>query len=225
MGVYRLQVLSRNEVALHWQIQKGGGFHYAEAESMNEPLEVTVAIGCVPSLWLAGVMPLPEGMDEMAFAGLLSGAPTEIVPCESVKLDVPASAEIVLEGIARPGRRAMEGPFGDHFGHYSHASEFPVLEVQCITRRKNAVYHSAVVGKPPQEDKAMGESITKIFAPLIKIMKLELADLWAFYGQGFTICLLRECVSVTQKSGKDRAGTVGRRTTFAVKCVMWWTLT
>lgn len=200
LGIYRLQVLNRNTLALHWQIQKGGAFHYSEAESLNQPLEVAVAIGTDPSLWLAGILPLPEGIDEMAFAGFIRGKAVPMIHCETLDLEVPASAEFVIEGIARPGKRALEGPFGDHFGHYSHPAEFPVLEIQCVTHRKNAVWHSAVVGKPLQEDRAMGETVTKIFAPVMKMMKPELMDLWAYYEAGFHNLL---AVSVKQRYGKE----------------------
>ncbi len=185
MGVYRLQVHNEKELGLHWQIQKGGGFHYHEAEELNQPLEVSIVIGADPLLWLAGVFPLPEGLDEIAVAGFLRKESVPMIRCATNSLMVPASAEIVIEGVARPGRRQTEGPFGDHFGHYSHASPFPVLEVQAITHRKNAIYQAAVVGKPPQEDKAMGETISKIFLPLVKLTKPELVDMWAYFETGF----------------------------------------
>lgn len=184
LGIYRLQVFGRNELGLHWQIQKGGGFHYAEAQELNQPLEVAVILGD-PLLWFAGILPLPEGMDEISFSALLTGRPVPMVRCETLDLEVPANAEIVIEGFARPGRRKPEGPFGDHFGHYSHQAPFPVMEIQCVTHKKNAVYHSAVVGKPPQEDRAMGEAVTKIFLPILQMMKPELVDLWAYYEAGF----------------------------------------
>lgn len=200
MGIYRLQVHSRNELGLHWQIQKGGGFHFWEAEQLNEPLEVAIALGPHPLLWLAGVLPLPEGVDEIAFAGFASGKSVPLVRCETVDLEVPASAEIVIEGIARPGRRRMEGPFGDHFGHYSHAAEFPVLEVGCVTHREGAIYHAAVVGKPPQEDKAMGEAVTELFNPIVQLTKPEVTDLWAYYEAGFHNLLV---ASVKQRYEKE----------------------
>lgn len=200
MGIYRLQVLNSKELILHWQIQKGGAFHYWEAESENQPLEIAIAIGGDPLLWLAGILPLPEGMDEISIAGFLAGRKIPMILCETVSLEVPASAEIIIEGIALPKRRAQEGPFGDHFGHYSHPAPFPVLEIKCITHKKNAIYHAAIVGKPPQEDKVMGEVVTKLFAPLLKVIKPELHDLWAYYETGFHNLLV---ISVKQRYEKE----------------------
>src|SRR3989338_7480481 len=200
MGIYRLQVLNSKELILHWQIQKGGAFHFWEAESQNQPLEIAIAIGGDPLLWLAGILPLPEGMDEISIASFLAGRKIPMIACETVSLEVPASAEIIIEGIAQPKRRAQEGPFGDHFGHYSHPAPFPVLKIKCITHKKNAIYHAAIVGKPPQEDKVMGEAVTKLFSPLLKTIKPELHDLWAYYETGFHNLLV---ISVKQRYEKE----------------------
>lgn len=208
LGIYRLQVLSQNQLILHWQIQKGGGFHYAKSEELNQPLEVAIVIGSDPLLWLAGILPLPEGIDEIAFAGFVRGNPIPMTHCETIKLDVPSSSEIVIEGIVYPKKRAMEGPFGDHFGHYSYPAPFPILDIQCITHKRNAIYHSAVVGKPPQEDKAMGETVSKMFLPIIKMTKPELVDLWAYYEAGFHNLLV---ASVRQRYEKE-----GVKTAFAL---------
>ena len=221
MGVYRLQVHSKNELLLHWQIQKGGGFHYLEAESLNQPLEVAIVIGADPLLWLAGIFPLPESADELAFAGLISGKSVPLIRCETLNLDVPASAEFIIEGLVHPKRREMEGPFGDHFGHYSHAFPFPVLEVQCITHKKNAIYHAAVVGKPPQEDKAMGDTVTDLFMPIVKLLRPELEDFWAYYEAGFHNLLV---VSVHQRYGKESIKTalslLGEGQLSLTKCII-----
>ena len=221
LGIYRLQVHSDRELLLHWQIEKGGGFHFAEAEERNEPLEVAVVIGSDPLLWLAGVLPLPEGMDEIAFSGMLSKEPVEMVRCETLDLAVPASAEIVIEGIARPGRRAPEGPFGDHFGHYSHAAPFPVLEVGCVTHRRDAIYHASIVGKPPQEDRAMGETAARMFLPALRLIKRELRDLWAYYEAGFHNLLV---VSVKQRYSREglktALGLLGEGQLSLSKCVV-----
>jgi len=220
-GVYRLQVHSKNELGLHWQIQKGGGFHFAEAQKLNQPLEVAVALGCDPLLWLSAIFPLPEGMDEMAIAGFLRGKSVEMVSCDTVSLQVPRTAEIVIEGIARPGQSAMEGPFGDHFGHYSHASPFPVLEVQSISHKHHAIFHAAVVGKPPQEDKAMGEAVSKIFHPLIKLIKPELHDLWAYFEAGFHNLLAVSCKQRYEKEGlKVAFGLLGEGQLSLTKCLI-----
>ena len=220
-GIYRLQVFSKNEIGLHWQIQKGGGFHYAEAQKLNVPLEVAVVIGADPLLWLSAIFPLPEGMDELSFAGLISGKAVETVKCRTTGLDVPASAEIVIEGVARPGQTRMEGPFGDHFGHYSHPSPFPVLEIQSISHKKNAVFHAAVVGKPPQEDKAMGEAVSKIFLPLIKMIKPELVDLWAYFEAGFHNLLVASVKQRYEKEGlKTALGLLGEGQLSLTKCLI-----
>ncbi len=221
MGVYRLQVHNSKELGLHWQIQKGGGFHFSEAEELNEPLEVAIAIGADPMLWLAGVFPLPEGIDEMAMAGFLRGKSVPLIRCATSDLMVPASAEIIIEGIARPKRTAVEGPFGDHFGHYSHAAPFPVLEVKCITHKSNAIYQAAVVGKPPQEDKAMGETITKVFMPLVKLTKPELTDLWAYYEAGFHNLLVASSKQRYEKESiKTALGLLGEGQLSLSKCVV-----
>lgn len=221
LGIYRLQLLSQNELILHWQIQKGGGFHYAEAEELNQPLEIAIVIGADPILWFAGILPLPEGVDEISFAGFLRGRAVPMIRCETINLEVPASAEIVIEGIAQPKRRALEGPFGDHFGHYSHPAPFPVLEISCITHKKNAIYHSAVVGKPPQEDKAMGEAVSKIFLPFIQMQKPELTDLWAYYETGFHNLLVASVKQRYEKEGiKTALGLLGEWQLSLTKCLV-----
>lgn len=220
IGIYRLQKHGPRELGLHWQIQKGGGFHYAEAEALGQPLEVAVVLGD-PLLWLAGVLPLPENVDEIPFAGFLAGQSVPMVRCKTIGLEVPANAEIVIEGIARPGRRRPEGPFGDHFGHYSHQSDFPVLEVKCISHRRNAVYHAAVVGKPPQEDRALGETVTRTFLPVVKFLRPEIEDLWAHYETGFHNLL---AVSVRQRYEKEAVktalGLLGEGQLSLSKCVV-----
>ncbi len=219
-GVYRLQVFSKNEIGLHWQIQKGGGFHFAEAEKLNQPLEVAVVIGADPLLWLSAIFPLPEGMDELSFAGLVRGKPVETVRLQTTALEVPATAEFVIEGIARPGRTQMEGPFGDHFGHYSHASPFPVLEIKSISHKTNAIFHAAVVGKPPQEDKAMGESVSSLFLPMIKMIKPELVDMWAYFEAGFHNLLVAGVKQRYEKEGlKTAFGLLGEGQLSLSKCI------
>ena len=184
-GVYRLQLHGSAVTGMHWQIQKGGGFHYAAAEKVDRELEVAVVIGADPALLIAAVTALPEGMDEIAFSGLLRGAPCRMVRCKSVDLDVPAGAEFVLEGVVPPQERQLEGPFGDHFGHYSHAAPFPVFHVRRLTRRRRPLYLSAVVGKPPQEDKHIGNATQEIIGPLIRVIHPEIEDVWAYFETGF----------------------------------------
>lgn len=185
VGIYRMHVYGPNKTGMHWQIERGGGFHYAEAEKLGQPLPVSVVLGADPVLMLAGVLPLPENMDELAFAGFLRGSPTPLARSRPDTLEVPANAEMVLEGFVRPGERRTEGPFGDHFGHYSHAAPFPVFEISRFHHRKDAIYPAAVVGKPPQEDKYMGNAVQEMLLPLVKLMRPELADLWTYFEVGF----------------------------------------
>ena len=203
-GVYRMHVHDATSTGMHWQILKGGGFHYARAEEMGRPLEVAVALGVDPALLISAVMALPEGMDEIGFSGILRRAPCKMVRCKSVAIDVPANAEIVLEGVVRPHERRMEGPFGDHFGHYSHAAPFPVFEISRVTKRRDAMYLGAVVGKPPQEDKYIGNATQDIIGPLIKVIYHEIDDVWAYFEAGFHNLLV---VSVRQRFYKEAVKT------------------
>jgi len=134
---------------------------------------------------LAGIFPLPEALEEIAFAGILSARRTRLVRARTIPLDVPADAEFVLEGIVPPNERRAEGPFGDHFGHYCDVADFPVFHVRAITRRHKPIYPAAVVGKPPQEDRYMGDASQMILGPLIRLMRPEVRDVWAYYQAGF----------------------------------------
>jgi UbiD family decarboxylase len=200
VGTYRMHVYDGARAGMHWQIMKGGGYHYAAAEERETPLEVAVAIGADPITLLASIAPLPEGIDELAFAGFLRGAPTEIQRCETIDGWVPASAEFVLEGVVPPRERESEGPFGDHFGHYSHAAPFPVFHLKRITHRVTPVYPAAVVGKPPQEDKAMGEAVAKIAGPLIRLVQPEVHAVHAWFETGFHNLLV---IAVHQRYAKE----------------------
>lgn len=204
MGLYRVQVYDDRTTGMHWQINKGGGFHYARAEAENRPLETAVVLGADPALLIAAISALPEGMDEIAFSGLLRGAPCPMVKCRSIGLEVPANAEIVLEGVVPPGERRLEGPFGDHFGHYSHAADFPVFHVNRVTRRRDPIYLSAVVGLPPQEDKYIGNATQEILGPLIKVIHHEIGEVWAYFEAGFHNLLV---VSVRQRFYKEAVKT------------------
>ncbi len=204
VGVYRIQVHDADLTGMHWQINKGGGFHYARAEALGQPLPVAVVIGADPALLLSAVAALPEGMDEIAFSGILRRAPCPMMRCASIDLEVPANAEIILEGEVPPVERRMEGPFGDHFGHYSHAAPFPVFKVRRVTRRRRPIYLSAVVGLPPQEDKFIGNATQEILGPLIKLIHHEIVDLWAYFEAGFHNLLV---VSVRQRFYKEAVKT------------------
>jgi 4-hydroxy-3-polyprenylbenzoate decarboxylase len=221
VGLYRMQVHSANTAGLHWQIQKGGGFHYSEAEKHNQTLPVAVAIGADPYLLMAAIAPLPEGLDEVAFSGFLRGKPVTLARGRVVKVDVPANAEFILEGDAVPQERILEGPFGDHYGHYSHAAPYPVLRIRKITHRANPIYLAAVVGKPPQEDKYLGDALQEIMSPLIRIMRPEVKDLWAYYEAGFHNLLV---VAVNQRYPKEgmktALGLLGEGQLSLTKCLV-----
>ena len=185
VGIYRMQVFDKTSTGMHWQIHKGGGFHYREAEKSGKALPVSVALGADPALMLAGIFPLPEALEEIAFAGILAARRTRLARAKSIDLDVLADAEFILEGEVRPFERRAEGPFGDHFGHYCDVADFPVFHVKTITRRANAIYPAAVVGKPPQEDRYMGDASQMILGPLIRLIRPEVRDVWAYYEAGF----------------------------------------
>ncbi len=200
LGIYRMQVVGADRVIMHWQIQKGGGFHYWKAEQQGKALAVSVVIGGDPILYIASVAPLPEGVDELAFAGFLKGHRVPLVLGKTQQTVAPADAEIVLEGFVPPDERLPEGPFGDHFGHYSHPAPFPVLWIQAVTRRRHPIYLSAVVGKPPQEDKYIGNAVQEMLLPMIRLIHPELRDLWAYYEAGFHSLAV---ASVTERFGKE----------------------
>lgn len=185
VGIYRMQVFDRATTGMHWQIHKGGGFHYHVAEQQGSALPVAVALGADPALMLAGIFPLPEALEEIAFAGILSARRTRLTSARTIPLDVPADAEFVLEGVVPPYERHAEGPFGDHFGHYCDVADFPVFRVRTITRRRQPIYPAAIVGKPPQEDRYMGDASQMILGPLIRLMRPEVRDVWAYYEAGF----------------------------------------
>lgn len=185
LGLYRIHVYDEKTTGMHWQIGKGGGFHFHKAERRGEGLEVAIAVGADPATLLSGVAPLPEGIDELAFAGFLRGAPTRLARARTLKMAVPADAEFVIEGVVPAGERRTEGPFGDHFGHYSHAAPFPVFHVKEITHRALPIFQASVVGKPPQEDKFMGEAVQEMFTGVLKVIHPEITDLWAYFEAGF----------------------------------------
>ncbi len=200
IGMYRMHIFNENTTGMHWQIQKGGGFHYHNAEKLNRPLEAAVAIGTDPALLLATIAALPEGIDEAMFAGFLRNKPTEFVSGRSINISVPANAEFILEGIVEPHKRKMEGPFGDHFGHYSNASEFPVFNIQTITHRKDPIFPATIVGIPPMEDKFLGDATQQILGPLARMIHHEIKSVWAYYEAGFHNLLV---VSIEERYAKE----------------------
>lgn len=221
LGIYRMQVVGPDRVLMHWQIQKGGGFHYWKAEQQGKALAVAVVIGGDPILYIASVAPLPEGIDELAFAGFLRGKPVSLVYGKTKLTAVPAEAEIVLEGIVAPDDRMDEGPFGDHFGHYSHPAPFPVLWVQTVTRRAAPIYQSAVVGKPPQEDRYIGNAVQEMLLPMIRLIHPELRDLWAYYEAGFHSLAVASVFERFGKEGmKTALGLLGTGQMSLTKCLV-----
>lgn len=199
-GLYRMQVFDSSSTGMHWQSMKGGRGHYWAAEQRGEPLDVAVVVGCDPALMLSAVLPLPEDVDEILFAGFLRGQGVGLTPASSVRLDVPADAELVLEGQVPPNVRRIEGPFGDHFGHYSDASGFPVFRIGAVTRRRDAVYVGTIVGKPPQEDKFIGMAAGEMVGPLIRIINPNIRDMCAYAGAGFHNLLV---VSLAERHPKE----------------------
>lgn len=200
MGMYRMQVFDARITGMHWQIQKGGGFHYYQAEKMGRTFELAVALGTDPALLMATIAALPENIDEAMFAGFLRGERTRFVRGVSIGIDVPADAEFVLEGEVPLFDRRREGPFGDHFGHYSHAADFPVFRIRKMTHRRDPVYPATVVGIPPMEDKFLGDATQRILGPLVKLVHPEINRLWAYYEAGFHNLLV---VSVDQRYAKE----------------------
>ncbi len=181
-GVYRMQVFDETTTAMHWQTHKHGAHHFREAQKLERSgdprqIEVAAAIGPDPAVTFSGIVPLPDDLDEIMFAGFLRRAPVEMVPCKTIDLEVPANAEIVLEGYVDLDELRTEGPFGDHTGFYSLAGEYPVFHVNCITHRKNPIYQTTIVGKPPQEDCYMGNAVERIMLPLLRKPLPEIVDM------------------------------------------------
>jgi 4-hydroxy-3-polyprenylbenzoate decarboxylase len=177
VGMYRMQVFDRNTTGMHWHAHKGSAQHHRVAERRGERLKAAVAIGTDPITTFAASAPVPEDIDELLFAGFLRRRPVELVKCITSDIEVPASSEIVLEGVLEPGERRVEGPFGDHTGYYSLADEYPVFHVECMTMRKDPIYPATIVGRPPMEDCFMAKATERIFLPLIKKTLPEIVDM------------------------------------------------
>jgi hypothetical protein len=177
VGMYRLQVFDERTLGMHWQIHKGSAEHQRLAEERGKPMEVAIALGGDPASIYSASAPLPPGIDEMVFSGWLRGAGVPMVTCKTVDVEVPAEAEIVLEGTVDPLERRMEGPFGDHTGYYSLAREYPVFHLKAVTRRTQPIYPTTIVGRPPQEDYWLGKATERIFLPIIRLMLPEVVDM------------------------------------------------
>ena len=178
LGIYRQQVLGRNRLIMRWLAHRGGALDFREhARASKEPFPVAVALGADPATMLAAVTPIPDTLSEYQFAGLLRGARTELVKCLGSALEVPASAEIVLEG-AIGSETAEEGPHGDHTGYYNEVERFPVLTVDRITMRRSPIYHSTYTGKPPDEPAMLGVALNEVFVPLLQKQFPEIVDFY-----------------------------------------------
>ena len=180
LGIYRQQVLGPNKVIMRWLAHRGGALDFREFQLANpgQPFPVAVVLGCDPATILGAVTPVPDSLSEYQFAGLLRGGKTELIKCIGSALQVPASAEIVLEGVIHPDEMALEGPYGDHTGYYNEQANFPVFTVDRITMRKNPIYHSTYTGKPPDEPAILGVALNEVFVPLLQKQYPEIVDFY-----------------------------------------------
>lgn len=180
LGIYRQQVIGRNKVIMRWLSHRGGALDFREwqQEHPDEPFPVAVALGADPATILGAVTPVPDTLSEYSFAGLLRGNKTEVVKCISNDLQVPASAEFVLEGYISPGEMADEGPFGDHTGYYNEVESFPVFTITHITHRDKPIYHSTYTGRPPDEPAVLGVALNEVFVPILQKQFPEIVDFY-----------------------------------------------
>jgi len=180
LGIYRQQVIGKNRVIMRWLAHRGGALDFADWQQAHpgEPFPITVALGADPATILAAVTPVPDSLSEYAFAGLLRGGKTEVTSCIGSDLQVPASAEFVLEGHIHPDDMADEGPFGDHTGYYNEVERFPVFTVDRITHRKNPIYHSTYTGRPPDEPAILGVALNEVFVPILQKQFPEIVDFY-----------------------------------------------
>ncbi|MGN6449806.1 MAG: UbiD family decarboxylase [Brucella intermedia] len=178
VGIYRMQKLGHDKLIMRWLAHRGGARHHRMWQRRGEDMPVAVAIGTDPATILSAIMPLPEGMSELAFSGLLAGRRPSVVSARTVPLCVPANAEIILEGRVSSSATAPEGPYGDHTGYYNSVEEFPVMQVTTITMRRNPVYLSTYTGRPPDEPSRLGEVMNELFVPLVRKQFSEIVDLW-----------------------------------------------
>jgi 4-hydroxy-3-polyprenylbenzoate decarboxylase len=177
VGVYRLQIFDKRTTAMHWHLHHDGAQNCQRYKKRGEKMPIAVSIGGDPVYPFMGIAPMPPDTDECLFGGFLRGRPVELVKCKTIDMEVPADAEIVIEGIVDPAEPLVtEGPFGDHTGWYSLEDRFPLFHVTAITHRSNPIYVTTIVGKPPQEDYHMGKAVERIFLPLVKLMIPELVD-------------------------------------------------
>lgn len=180
LGIYRQQVLSRNKVIMRWLSHRGGALDFRDwcEKFPGQPYPVAVALGADPATTLAAVTPIPDTLSEYAFAGLLRGKRTELVKAIGSDLQVPARAEMILEGHIYPGEMADEGPYGDHTGYYNEVDSFPVFTVERITHRKDPIYHSTYTGRPPDEPAILGVALNEVFVPILQKQYPEIVDFY-----------------------------------------------
>ena len=180
LGIYRQQVIGKNKVIMRWLAHRGGALDFREWQEAHpgKPFPVAVALGADPATILAAVTPVPDTLSEYAFAGLLRGSKTEVAQCLTHDLQVPASAEIVLEGFIYPGETAPEGPYGDHTGYYNEVDEFPVFTIERITQRQVPIYHSTHTGRPPDEPAILGVALNEVFVPILQKQFPEIVDFY-----------------------------------------------
>jgi 4-hydroxy-3-polyprenylbenzoate decarboxylase len=180
LGIYRQQVIAPNKLIMRWLAHRGGALDFREHQQAHpgEPFPLAVALGADPATILGAVTPVPDSLSEYQFAGLLRGAKTEVVKCLGSALQVPASAEIVLEGVIQPGETALEGPYGDHTGYYNEQETFPVFTIERMTMRRDPIYHSTYTGKPPDEPAILGVALNEVFVPLLQKQFPEITDFY-----------------------------------------------
>ena len=184
LGLYRLQVHDPRTTGVHWQIGKGGGFHYGVAEEQGKPLPMTVILGGPPALILSAIAPLPENLPELMLASLIAGGRLPVVDGPAGH-PLPATAEIALSGVVPPRQRRPEGPFGDHYGYYSLTHDYPVFQVRRMARRRDAIFPATVVGKPRQEDFFIGDLLQDLLSPLFPLVMPGVQDLWSYGETGY----------------------------------------
>jgi 4-hydroxy-3-polyprenylbenzoate decarboxylase len=177
VGVYRMQVYDERTAGMHWQVHKVGARHGKRYYELGERMPVAVTIGGDPVYTFAATAPLPDGLDEILFAGFLRRKSVELVRCKTIDLEVPADVDFVLEGYVQPGEMRPEGPFGDHTGYYTAIEDYPVFHVTAITHRRDAVYPTTIVGIPPMEDFYLGTASVRIFLPVFKMNFPEIVDM------------------------------------------------
>ena len=180
LGIYRMQLIAKNKLIMRWLSHRGGALDFQEFQQQQpgERYPVSVALGADPATILGAVTPVPDSLSEYAFAGLLRGSKTELIQSISNDLDVPASAEIILEGYLEPGEMADEGPFGDHTGYYNEVDRFPVMTVTHITTRESPIYHSTYTGRPPDEPAILGLALNEVFVPILQKQFPEIVDFY-----------------------------------------------